>query len=67
MTGFLGSVGANAIANERIRKENAAGAARIEALLERQAALLEQQNHLLGGVLTAVDYLARAEQQRSGR
>lgn len=59
MTGALGAIGANALANERMRKEAAAHAARVEELLR-------EQNHLLRDILVAVDYLARAEQHRSG-
>lgn len=58
MTGPWTALGAHTLANERMRKEAAQQAERVEALLH-------EQNRLLGGILAAVDYLARAEQQRA--
>lgn len=60
MSGALTNLGANALANERMRKEAAQHAARLEALMK-------EQNRILSGILSAVDFLARAEQQRSGQ
>lgn len=67
MPGFLGVTGAGMIANDALRRtivDQGEQDRRVQnAILEA----LERQNALLGGIFAAVDYLARAEQQRAGQ